>query len=320
MTLLFFTCFSLVTESGEPSFGEAEKINDDWKFYKGDPKEASSPGFDDSRWRTLDLPHDWSVEGPYSPSLASATGYLPGGIERWPSRGFTSGLIDLAGYKKPRAFFRESLWSERPMIYSGTFRKTRSPRYSAIDAPPLWNYQEGDSVTVVCYTNCEQARLFLNGREVGNVKSRDDNSGTISWNVANAPGKLETVGYAGGKESLRHTLGTSSRPHAIKAVPVKNFISFNNGTALVNIFIVDENGKPVYLSDNEITCTTIGPVKLLGLEVSDPTDMGNYSDNRQRVFEGKITAYIQASGDKGTATVRFTSPWLESAEITLAVE
>lgn len=80
ITLLFFTCFSLVTVSGQPSFGEAEKINDDWKFYKGDPKEASSPGFDDSRWRTLDLPHDWSDEGPYSPSLASATGYLPGGI------------------------------------------------------------------------------------------------------------------------------------------------------------------------------------------------------------------------------------------------
>ena len=90
------------------------------------------------------------------------------------------------------------------MIYSGTFRKTRSPRFSAIDAPPLWNYQEGDSVTVVCYTNCEQARLFLNGREVGNVKSRDDNSGILSWNVAYAPGKLEKVGDTDGKEASRH--------------------------------------------------------------------------------------------------------------------
>lgn len=243
-----------------------------------------------------------------------------GESHRWPSRGFTSGLIDLAGYKKPRAYYRESLWSEQPMIYSGTFRKKGSPRFSAIDAPPLWNYQEGDSVTVICYTNCEQARLFLNGREVGNVKSRDDNSGTISWSVAYAPGKLETVGYTGGKETARHTLETNSRPHAIRALPVKNSISMNNGTALVNIFIVDENGNPVYLSDNEITCTTTGPVKLLGLEASDPTDMGDYSDNRQRVFQGKMTAYIRATGEKGPATVRFTSPWLQSAEITLAVE
>ena len=34
----------------------------------------------DSHWRQLTLPHDWSVEGTLSPSLASCTGYLPGGI------------------------------------------------------------------------------------------------------------------------------------------------------------------------------------------------------------------------------------------------
>lgn len=38
------------------------------------------PAFDDSGWRRLTLPHDWSVEAPLSPSLASCTGYLPGGI------------------------------------------------------------------------------------------------------------------------------------------------------------------------------------------------------------------------------------------------
>jgi hypothetical protein len=243
-----------------------------------------------------------------------------GEAHQWPSRGFTSGLLDLAGYKKPRAYFRESLWSEQPMIYSGTFRKTRSQRYSTFDAPPLWNYHEGDSVTVISYTNCEKARLFLNGKEVGNEKSRDDNSGIISWNVAFSPGKLETVGYDGGIETARHTLETSGPPHAIKAVPIQNSISTDKGTALVNISIVDQNGIPVFLSDNEITCTTRGAVKLLGLEASDPADMGNYNDNRQRVFQGKMVAYIQATGDKGTATIRFTSPWLEPAEVTLILE
>ena len=128
------------------------------------------------------------------------------------------------------------------------------------------------------------------------------------------------MGYTGGKEKARHTLETSSRPHAIKAFAVRNTFSSGKGMAIINISIIDETGKPVYLSDNEITCTTTGPVKLLGLEASDPTDMGNYSDNRQRVFQGKMTAYIRATGDKGTATVRFTSPWLQSAEITQVME
>ena len=34
----------------------------------------------DGAWRTLNLPHDWSIEGPYSEKNASGTGFLPGGI------------------------------------------------------------------------------------------------------------------------------------------------------------------------------------------------------------------------------------------------
>jgi beta-galactosidase/beta-glucuronidase len=65
---------------GQDSFMKPLKINDNWKFQKGDLKNAATPDFDDSKWRTLDLPHDWSVEGPLNQCLASATGYLPGGI------------------------------------------------------------------------------------------------------------------------------------------------------------------------------------------------------------------------------------------------
>ncbi|MCL4482340.1 MAG: glycoside hydrolase family 2, partial [Bacteroidetes bacterium] len=62
------------------TYREPLKINDNWKFQKGDFPKAASPDFDDSKWRILDLPHDWSVEGPLSQCLASCTGYLPGGI------------------------------------------------------------------------------------------------------------------------------------------------------------------------------------------------------------------------------------------------
>jgi beta-galactosidase len=33
-----------------------------WLFYRGDAPGAEKPGFSDSSWRALDLPHDWSVE------------------------------------------------------------------------------------------------------------------------------------------------------------------------------------------------------------------------------------------------------------------
>ena len=51
-----------------------------WRFYRGDAAGAERVTFDDTRWRKVNLPHDWSIEGPYSATNASGTGYLPGGI------------------------------------------------------------------------------------------------------------------------------------------------------------------------------------------------------------------------------------------------
>jgi beta-galactosidase len=54
----------------------------DWKFIQSDVKEAEKPNFDDSKWRTLNLPHDWSIEGEFKEDATSqgSGGYLPMGI------------------------------------------------------------------------------------------------------------------------------------------------------------------------------------------------------------------------------------------------
>jgi beta-galactosidase len=53
-----------------------------WRFTLGDPAGAAQPGFDDRRWRRLDLPHDWSIEGrPRQDAPAGGRGgYFPTGI------------------------------------------------------------------------------------------------------------------------------------------------------------------------------------------------------------------------------------------------
>ena len=37
-----------------------------WKFFKGDAQGAQQPAFADAGWKDVDLPHDWSIEGPFS--------------------------------------------------------------------------------------------------------------------------------------------------------------------------------------------------------------------------------------------------------------
>ncbi len=59
-----------------------DNFNDGWKFMLGDHPSASASLFDDSGWRQVDLPHDWSIEGDFD-SKNPATpggGALPGGI------------------------------------------------------------------------------------------------------------------------------------------------------------------------------------------------------------------------------------------------
>lgn len=54
-------------------------LTDNWKFYYGDEEEAWFKGFDDSTWDDVMIPHDWSVEAPFSKDYSSGTGYLRGG-------------------------------------------------------------------------------------------------------------------------------------------------------------------------------------------------------------------------------------------------
>src|SRR5215472_1847582 len=39
-----------------------QPFNDEWQFHRGDAPGAEAEGFDDSAWRTLAVPHDWSIE------------------------------------------------------------------------------------------------------------------------------------------------------------------------------------------------------------------------------------------------------------------
>jgi beta-galactosidase len=63
----------------------------DWKFLLGDPAGAESATFDDRSWRTLSVPHDWSIEGPPSEKnpTGSGGGYFTAGIG-WYRKTFTA--------------------------------------------------------------------------------------------------------------------------------------------------------------------------------------------------------------------------------------
>ena len=66
----------------------SENFNDNWKFYLGDAAGAENPGFNDSSWEQVNLPHDYSIEQEYTTSGEAESGYLPGGTG-WYRKNFT---------------------------------------------------------------------------------------------------------------------------------------------------------------------------------------------------------------------------------------
>lgn len=255
---------------------------------------------------------------------------------RWPSRGFYSGLLDFAGFVKPRGYFRQSLWLDKPMAYLGSYPLTtgavatdvwsvleaeqgqQKDSAPSMDAWPIWNYRSGQLIRIVCYTNAETARLELNGKIVGQTKPYDQKNGIIYWDIPYAAGKLEVVGMnKDGKEIVRHHIQSSKRQQAIKIAQGDELqLKAKDGVAQLELQIVDEDGIPVAVADDEVTCEIVGNARLLGMEAGNNSDMADYRDHKQRVYHGKMIVYVQTNGKPGEEIdVRFTAPWLNQASI-----
>jgi beta-galactosidase len=68
--------------SGRSQQRTRESFDSGWKFLRGDVTGAQMPGFEDTHWRDVDLPHDWGIEGPFDEKEPSKGpgGYLPTGV------------------------------------------------------------------------------------------------------------------------------------------------------------------------------------------------------------------------------------------------
>lgn len=93
-------CFSC-SEANRRGALRSESFDEHWRFIKEDPRGAALPSYDDSGWRNIDLPHDWSIEdlpgqtpdtvvGPFTRASQGKmrTGYTVGGTA-WYRKSFT---------------------------------------------------------------------------------------------------------------------------------------------------------------------------------------------------------------------------------------
>src|SRR6266568_2098366 len=107
-----------------------------WRFHLGDVAEAQNAEFADTGWRTLDVPHDWSIEGEFSEQNLAGVGggALPGGVgwyrKRFAVPAADSGeliFVEFDGvYRNSEVWINGQHLGKRPYGYS-SFRYELTP-------------------------------------------------------------------------------------------------------------------------------------------------------------------------------------------------
>ena len=134
---------------------EHQSFDRGWLFTLSDSTEMYQPSYSDGHWRRLNLPHDWAIEGDFSPSNPSGAsgGALPGGIG-WYRKHFS--LSPDEKYDRFTITF-DGVYMNSTVYINGHKLGTRPYGYSTFeyDLTP-YIYKEGDNVIAVKVDNSDQ--------------------------------------------------------------------------------------------------------------------------------------------------------------------
>jgi beta-galactosidase len=139
-----------------PRPGRTITFNDNWRFHLGDVGDGQNPELDDSQWRLLNLPHDWSIEGEFSEKNPATPGggALPGGIG-WYRKTFN--VSDNAKSKKVLVDF-DGVYRNSEVWINGHYLGKRPYGYSSFqyELTPYLNYGSHRNVIAVKVDNSQQ--------------------------------------------------------------------------------------------------------------------------------------------------------------------
>jgi beta-galactosidase len=236
---------------------------------------------------------------------------------RWPDRAAAFGLLDLCGFKKPSAWFRQSLWSDKPMVYictaTGGGEGARSVRENE-----TWNLEKGKNVTIRCYTNCAEVQLTLNDKPLGAKKLKEAPDGALIWQIPYEPGVLKAAGLKGGKTVCQYTLATAGKAAKIElSADSTELAADGKDVCHLSFQVVDSKGVRVPDAANEVKFEVDGPAAIIGIGNGDISDTSDCKAPVHKAYQGRGLAIIQSKTAPGKVTIKASSSELEGAKVTL---
>ena len=160
-----------------------------------------------------------------------------------------------------------------------------------------WEGVPGEKKRVSCYTNGDEAELFLNGKSLGRKKLSPTDGGRACWIVPYEAGELEARGVRAADK-----LSTPGTAVHLRIRAARHSMAADGMQVLqLEAELTDEHDRPA--KDELIHCQVLGDITLLGLENGQPDDLTPYSASFRRTREGTLTLYVRAGKTGGTASV-----------------
>ena len=199
----------------------------------------------------------------------------------------TSGVVDAMRIPKDSYFVHQVMWNGWVDIEN---KQTYIIGH--------WNYNPGINKSIYVASNSPVVELFLNNRSLGKGKCEYDFL-HIFENIDFEPGVLTAVGYdlSNNKES-EYTLSTAGAPKEIKLTlinDVNGFKADGADLAIVEVEIVDENGKRCPLENTLINFELTGEAEWRGGQAQGPD---NYILSKSLPVECGVNRVLIRSTDK----------------------
>ncbi len=210
---------------------------------------------------------------------------------KWPNINSHFGIMDMCGFPKNIYYYYQSWWTDKDVLHI-------SPHWNHGTA---WGEKSGKPIDVWVNSNADDVELFLNGKSQG--KKEMPRNGHLQWSVNYAPGTLEAVAYKKGKR-LTTKIETTGAPYEVVMTPYKTTMLANGQDAtVINISVVDKEGREVPDADNMIKFYLHGDAKIIGVGNGDPSshEPDKCADGawQRSLFNGKCQVIIQSGKKPG---------------------
>jgi len=140
-------------------------LDEHWKFIQSDVRGAEQGDFDDSRWASVSLPHDWSIAGPFAETnkTVGAGAFLPSGVA-WYRHDVSDELRGQSGDPQWRVEF-DGVMQNSDVWLNGHHLDHRPNGYVgfACDLTPYLTPGKANVLAVRCDTSAQPASRWYSG-------------------------------------------------------------------------------------------------------------------------------------------------------------